>query len=151
MGPDRRGGGMTARAGRGRLVAGLVLALVAMTAASAAAAPHVKAMKLHLDGSKPGPNYTVEVQVKARICGKQGPMRLAILEQKTGFDRPATVTAQNSRSFTRRQHKPCQVYTPSWQLDDEFFGIGVYRVHLHAIDHDGDRSRSAQRVVRTYD
>ena len=94
----------------------------------------------------------MEVETKVRVCGKRGPMRLAIVEQKTGFDHPPTVTAENRRSFGRKQIKPCRTYKPSWRLGfPEFYGIGVYKVRVRAIDKNGDQSRGAVEKERTFD
>jgi hypothetical protein len=130
------------------LFGGLALAVPAL----AAGGPSVKSLHLHLEGhGPPGPNYFVTVEPKIRVCAKQGPVRLVVREQNTGFDDPPTIVATNSRTFVRNQHKPCQVYTPSWRLQLKFFGIGIYKVRVRAIDKDGEGSRTVTDTIRTYD
>jgi len=133
--------------------AALGIGAVVANPTPALAGPHIEGFKMHLKGhGPPGPRYWVEVETKVRVCGKQGPMRLSILEQKSGFDRPPTVTAENRRSFVRKQRKPCRRYTPSWELGyPDFYGIGIYKVRIRAIDKNGEESRAAVEKIRTLD
>ena len=49
----------------------------------------------------------------------------------------------------REQRKPCQVYTPSWKLRDGFFGAGIYKVRVNAIDRTGERSRGVTEAIES--
>lgn len=126
-----------------------MIALLAAAAVAAAGGPSIEDLDIELVGSDPGPNYTVQVNAEVRVCAKQGPLTLEVRERQTGFDRPPTVTAEHFRTFGRTQNKPCRLYTPSWKLRDEFFGAGIYKVRVHAVDRTGERSRGATESIES--
>jgi len=130
------------------LVAAMLLGLAVVAGASAAGGPTIKKLNVQFEGSDPGPGYTVTVHARVRVCAKQGPLTLEVRERQTGFDKPPTVTAEHFRTLHRSQDKPCRLYTPSWKLRDEFFGAGIYKVRVHAVDREGERSPAASdRIV----
>jgi hypothetical protein len=135
----------------GALAAVFLAALVAAPTASAGPNPKLKNLNVRLKGTAPGPNYKVKVRMRIRACSSSGPLRIEVVEEKTGFDHPPTVVARNNRTFVRGHRSPCQGYSAHWRLRMKFFGIGKYVVRVHVVDSSGNRSRSLAKKFKTFD
>ena len=85
------------------LIAAAALCL-GLTASEASARPRIASANVSLVGvGEYGPDYSVRVNARLRICAQKGRLVIRVREQNTGFDDPPTVVAENFRKFFKRQ------------------------------------------------
>ena len=133
----------------------LAAALAAALPAPADAAPprtRIVAMGLKLRGNgPPGPNYTVTVIVRVRVCGRPGSVRLNITEKSSPPGRNRPVLEKNKRVRVREHGERCQTHRVTWRLGDRFFGVSRYRVGVRARTSGRGWSAPEARHIDTYD
>lgn len=112
--------------------------------------PRIASKSFELQGSRPGPNYTVTVVAKLTVCDESaGPLTALVKERKFVGD-----DELGARSFTRTiwaAKGGCNRHVLRWRLGDEFFGVGWYTVNIRIRDNAGAVSKPAGRAWFTGD
>lgn len=116
-----------------------ILALASGAGAAAQGPPVIRAAHAHAT-ELTVPGTQARAAVRLRVCGTQGPLRVAVREFQISYV-PSGGSSRRLR-FPRRQTRRCQWHRVSWNVD-----FGSYHLELRVRDSNGRVSRAFKVFV----
>jgi hypothetical protein len=112
------------------------------------AAPRPRLTHMQLRFAAGASRFTTVTRVRLRLCAQRGIAYVDFKEHKT---LGGETHGADNHEHTVRQRRRCQWHRFRWQLKDEFFGVGTYKVTARATDADLQLSNRITRRVFTSD
>lgn len=92
--------------------------------------------------------YEVVMSAGVRVKAVPGPLKLSIRER---LEVGGKVFGERTKTYTLTQTTPEQRHEVSWKLEDQFFGVGWYRLRATVTDARGRTSNVKTRGFYTED